>query len=139
MYYLKLSRVFTLTCLFLILFGSFASAQCSSFPIVATECVGTCGSPTEINYTFGPICKVKKKKFCVVNESSSLCPDHIAIAVVFVDGNYVTSGNITAVGSNLQFSAECGSDIKVIASLKYIGGPVVCVWLGNLEYSLREQ
>ena len=138
MYYFKLSRVFTLTCLFFIVLGSGLNAQCS-YPIVATECIGACGSLSEINYTVGPICDAKVKKYCVVNENSSLCPDTEGVVVVLVDGIVVASGNITAVGSSVGFKAECGSDIKVIASTVYVGGPVVCVWLGELTYSLREQ
>ena len=138
MYYLKLDRILTLTCLFLIFSGSFLNAQCS-YPIVATECLGACGSPSEINYTYGPICEAKVKKFCVVNESSSLCPDTDGVVVILVDGVFVASGNITAVGSHVGFEAECGSDIKVIASTVYVGGSTVCVWQGELNYSLREQ
>ncbi len=138
MYYLKLSRIFTLSCLFVLLVGGFLNAQCN-FPVVATNCVGACGSPTEINYTVPTPCVAKWKKYCVVNESSNLCADHNAFAVVLVDGNLVASGNITTVGSSLQFSAKCGSSIKVIATTFYVGGTISCVWLGNLNYSLREQ
>lgn len=138
MYYLKLSRIFTLSCLFVLLLGSFANAQCA-FPIVATQCVGACGSPTQINYTSGPICPSLVKNYCVVNEGSSLCPDHNAFAFVLVNGSIVTSGNITTVGSSLPFSAICGSNIQVIATTFYVGGGISCIWLGNLKYSLREQ
>ncbi len=143
MYYLKLSRIFTLTCLLLILVGSTMNAQIISsacnFPIVATQCVGSCGSPSEINYTGPAICSALVKNYCVVNESSSLCPDHNAIVTVFVNGLYVTSGNITTVGSGLAFQAKCGSSIKVIASTYFVGGGISCIWLGDLNYSLREQ
>ena len=138
MYNLKLNRIFMLICLFMISMGSLAHAQCK-YPVVASECVGACGSPSEINYTVGTPCDAYVKKYCVTNEDSSLCPDHAAFVVVLVNGNYVTSGDITAVGSSVEFSATCGSDIKVIATTSYVGGPTICVWLGELKYALREQ
>lgn len=138
MYYLKLSRIITLACLFFIVLGSGLNAQCS-YPVVATNCVGACGSPSEINYSVSPPCVAKWRKYCVVNDNSSLCPDHNALAIVLVDGVVVASGNITTVGSSIGFTAKCGSDIKVIATTYYVGGGTICVWLGNLNYSLREQ
>lgn len=137
MYYLKLSRIITLASLFLLFVGSTMNAQCS-YPVVATQCVGTCGSPSEINYTVTQPCIAKWRKYCVVNENTSICPNTNVFVAVFVDGVYVTSGNITALGSEVGFAAECGSNIKVIASTYYVGGGVVCVWLGNLKYSLRQ-
>ena len=138
MYYIKLTRTFTLSCLFILLLGSFANAQCS-YPIVATNCVGACASTSEINHINALPCAAKWRKYCVVNESSSLCPNTNGFAFVLVDGVLVASGNITTVGSSIGFAAKCGSSIKVVATTFYIGGPIVCVWLGNLNYSLREQ
>lgn len=124
--------------MFFILFGSLASAQCT-YPAVASNCVGACGSPSEINYTVSPPCLVKARKYCVTNDNSSLCPNNNAIAIVYVDGVFVTSGNITAVGSSVGFKAKCGSDIRVFAFTYYIGGPIQCVWQGQINYSLRQQ
>ena len=137
MYYLKLSRNITLSFLFFLLVGTFVNAQCN-FPIVATNCVGACGNPTQINYTALP-CTSVVSNYCVVNESSSLCPSHNVNAFVFVNGTLVTSGNITAVGSGLNFTAICGSNIQVVAFAFPVGGGIACLWLGNLNYSLRRQ
>ncbi|MEM9548587.1 MAG: hypothetical protein AAGA77_21555 [Bacteroidota bacterium] len=138
MNYLKFSRFLTLTTLLFLFLGSAVNAQCS-YPIVSSNCVGACGSPTEINYTVSQPCIAKVRKYCVTNDASSLCPDHNAFVVVLVDGVLVASGNITAVGSSVGFKAKCGSDIKVIATTFFVGGGISCVWLGNVTYSLRQQ
>jgi len=138
MNYLKFSRILTISCLLFLFLGTVLNAQCS-YPIVATNCVGACGSPTEINYTVSQPCVAKWRKYCVTNDASSLCPDHNAFAIVLVDGAIVASGNITSVGSSIGFTAKCGSNIKVIATTFYVGGGISCVWLGNVTYSLRQQ
>ena len=137
MNYFKLSRIVTFTFLLLVFLGTTINAQCT-YPVVATNCVGACGSPTEINYTISQPCAAKWRKYCVTNDASSLCPDHNAFAFVLVDGVLVASGNITTVGSSIGFQAKCGSTIKVVATTYYVGGPIVCVWLGNVTYSLRQ-
>lgn len=113
-----------------------SASPCPGYTAVATGCVGACGNPSDISYTY-TLCKEKKSKFCVSNDASSLCANHDAYAFVFVNGVFVASGNITAVGSSIGFEAECGSTIKVYVKAVPNGNPILCVWLGELDYSLR--
>jgi len=112
-------------------------ANCSNWNQVATTCLGACGDPATISYPV--LCTSAAQRavyFCVRNEASSLCPNTGAIAKVYVNGSLVASGDITAVGSSVNFTAHCGSTVKVVTSTYYIGGSV-CVWLGQVTVGLR--
>lgn len=110
-----------------------------NFTPVAKGCVGACGNPGVIEYKFGPLCSSLSGNFCVTNEFTNLCPSHDAIAYVFDDGNFVTSGNITALGSSLSFSAQCPSKITVVVLATPNGSGINCVQFGNLGFYLRKQ
>lgn len=107
------------------------------YNIVASNCVGACGNPTGITYST-PICASFVERFCLTNDGSSLCPNNDAFARIYVNGVLVASGNITAVGSSISFSAICGANIVVKVGAFNNGSPIQCVWLGNLNYSLRK-
>jgi hypothetical protein len=61
-----------------------------------------------------------------------------AKAVIYVNGVQVASGNITAVGSSISFSAPCGANIKIKVGAVSNGNPIQCIQLGDLYYSLRK-
>lgn len=109
-----------------------------NYPTVATQCAGDCGGNGVITYQYGPLCSAFGSKFCVTNDGSNLCPSHDAIAYVFVNGNFVTSGNITAVGSNVGFKAKCPSQITVVVVPTPNNSGINCVQFGSINFSLRK-
>lgn len=113
--------------------------SCDNYTKVASSCVGVCGNPSEINYTY-TLCEGFVGNFCVINDASSLCSTHVAAAWIYVDGVLEATGNITQVGSTISFKAECGSEIRVVVRAKPKDDTVTqCVWLGKLDYSLRQK
>jgi len=113
-------------------------SACQSWTPVASGCVGACANPSFISFTNSP-CTSIVSNFCLTTDASSLCTSHDAYARVFVNGNVVAGGNITTVGSAISFSALCGDNISVIAVASPNGSGISCVWLGDLNYSLRRQ
>jgi hypothetical protein len=112
-------------------------SPCPTYNVVASGCVGSCGNPTGIIYT-SSFCVTRKEKFCLSNDGSNLCPNMDAKAVIYVNGVQVASGNITAVGSSISFSAPCGANIKIKVGAVSNGNPIQCIQLGDLYYSLRK-
>ncbi len=131
-----------LVLLFAVLFFSstLLSAQsttsCTYGTIVAQSCVGNCGVQGNINYDLN-ICDAKVVPMCVNTISTNLCPSHRAIAVVRVNGQVVTSGDITSLGSSLSFSAVCGSNIDVTVMAYHLVKGIVCVQFGELDFALK--
>lgn len=113
-------------------------ASCNFTP-VAKQCVGACGNPGVIEYKLGPLCSSLSTNFCVTNEFTNLCPSHDATAFVFVNGNFVTSGDLTAQGSSVGFSAQCPAKIRVVVVATPNGSGINCVQFGNLGFYLRRQ
>ncbi len=113
-------------------------APCSAYPSVGNSCVGSCAPFGVINYTVAP-CSAFVHNFCVVTDNSNLCPSHIAIARVYVNGVAVAGGNITAAGSTISFSAPCGSNITVVAKTKQVNPNIQCIVFGDVNFSLRRQ
>lgn len=114
-----------------------ADLSCYSLKPVAKGCVGECGNPAIIAYSFGPNCYQYVRNMCVTNEGGNLCPSHDATAYVVINGQLVASGDITNAGSTVSFTANCGDQIKVyvIAQQNLTGS--LCVKLGNLGFALR--
>ncbi len=115
-----------------------SSCLSSSATPVATGCVGSCGNPGTIVYQVGPLCTSKIVPFCLTTDASNLCPSNGAFAAIYVDGNFVAGGDITAVGSSIGFTAKCGSTIKIIVKTKVVNPNISCVQLGDLHFSLRK-
>ena len=115
------------------------SSACTSLPIVGSTCVGACAPSGEIEHQVGPLCTAAVVNLCVNTGSSSLCPSHIAVARVFVDGVLTAAGNVTAAGSTLSFSAPCGSKVKVIVKIKHVNPNIQCIWLGEVNVNLHQQ
>jgi len=111
-----------------------SSASCGA--VVASGCVGACGSTASISYTV-PVSAEYKTKVCLQTDQSSLCPNTGARAKVYKNGSLVATVNITAVGSGLGILATSGDVITVEVSLFPIKNNIQCVWLGNLDFSLR--
>ncbi len=110
-------------------------APCST--VVGSSCVGACSPVGIINYNVGPLCPSLVVPLCVETTNSSLCPSHAAIAKVFVNGVLVASGDITATGSSISFSAPCGANVKVVAKTKLVNPIISCVWLGEVDFVLK--
>ncbi|MGD1845821.1 MAG: hypothetical protein ACFB10_10555 [Salibacteraceae bacterium] len=117
---------------------SFTAANCCNATPVAKECVGASSHPSVIQYQLGPLCSSLATQFCVTTEFSNLCPSHDATAFVFVDGVFVTSGDITDVGSCLSFTAQCPALITVVAFANPNGSGINCIQLGNACFYLRQ-
>ncbi len=111
---------------------------CANSTILAESCVGECSNPGELTYTLSGPCPSLIVPVCLSNISSNLCPSHRAIARVKVNGQFVTQGNITQVGSNIAFSAPCGSTIKVVVYAFDVVPGIECVQLGNLKFALSK-
>lgn len=69
---------------------------------------------------------------------TSLCPDHGAVAVLVVDGNPVAHGNITALGSSIQTTANPGQWVDAIVYAVQLHNGIVCVRLGELSVQLDQ-
>jgi len=117
-----------------LLLGTHIGAQaqaslCSA--VVATGCVGACGSPT--TSTFYP---TQDAKFNLHATSSSLCQSNVALATVYVNG--VSQGTISlSGGGNLTFKAPQGAQVDVYAYISpFTIGNVQCVWLGEVYYEV---
>lgn len=113
-------------------------SSCASYNIVAESCVGACGNPGELSYTVPIPCSSLSVPLCLSNISSNLCPSHRAIARILVNGQFVAQGDITAVGSNISFSAPCGANVKVVVYAFDVVPGVVCVQLGDLKFALSK-
>ncbi len=113
------------------------SSACQTYTVVGQSCVGACGDPGEIAYTVAGPCSEFLVDMCVSNDQTSLCPTHGVKAGVYVNGTLVATGDLTNLGSSIGFSAPCGSVVKVIASLYERKSDTVCVWLGEVDFSLR--
>ncbi|MBL4707942.1 MAG: hypothetical protein JKY48_05815 [Flavobacteriales bacterium] len=111
---------------------------CNSWQGVAKDCVGSCGLNSSMGYQgvcSGPSLMTN---YCITNVGSNLCPSHEVLTTVFANGAIVASGNLTAVGSSLSFSAPCNSFIYVYDQASYIGG-INCIQLGQAYLKLRKQ
>ena len=111
------------------------SASCST--VVGSSCVGTCAPVGFISYNVSPPCTALVENLCVETTNSSLCPSHIAIAWVYVNGVLTTRGNITATGSTLGFSAPCGANVQVVVTTRLVNPNIQCVWFGNVDFVLK--
>jgi citrate lyase alpha subunit len=69
---------------------------------------------------------------------TSLCPDTGAVAVLVVNGNPVVNGNITALGSSIQTTADPGDWVDAIVHTVQLHNGIVCVRLGELSVQLDE-
>ncbi len=119
-------------------FSQNSLSRCANWNQVATTCVGACGNPSTINYPVLCVSSAQRRVyFCVRNEATSLCPNNDAFVKIYVNGIFTASGNITALGSSVNFSAPCGSHVQVVASNFYNGNPIQCVWLGQVTVGLR--
>ena len=117
--------------------------------IVGTGCVGDCSGPggggaavarsagnPQITYVVPG--NVPFQFLCLQTDASSLCPNTGAFARIYRNGVQVAQGDITAVGSTISFFALSGDIVTVEVSLFGINNNIDCVWLGNLNFSLRK-
>lgn len=115
-----------------------SSSRCNTWQGVAKDCVGSCGLTSSMVYQ--GVCSGSSliTNYCVTNVGSNLCPSHEVLTTVFANGVIVASGNLTAVGSSLSFSAPCNSFISVFDQASYVGG-INCIQLGEAYLKLRKQ
>jgi len=69
---------------------------------------------------------------------SSLCPNTGAVAVITVNGIPVAMGDITNAGSQLTAEAPNGAWVTVIVHTVPLFNEIVCIRLGELEFSVDE-
>lgn len=103
--------------------------------IVGKGGVGESGSSSLVTHTAGgPTSKI----LIVRTVASSLCPNTGAIAVLVVDGIPKASDQISGVGSTIQTEVTPGSRVAAIVHAVPLFNGIVCVRLGELEYTLSE-
>ncbi|HHG84504.1 MAG TPA: hypothetical protein ENJ82_07135 [Bacteroidetes bacterium] len=97
---------------------------------ILTDCVGTCGN----GFKRGVIAPVSGL-YCL-EATSSLCPNTGAMTRLAVNGTIIFAGDASG-GMSLNFYATAGSVIKLGSELFNKKSNVVCVWLGNVNFTLR--
>jgi len=118
---------------------SIKTSPCSS-PIVDATCVGACGSVGIMTYSnlSAAFSLTAVDDFCVTTESSSLCPTHNSKTAIYVNRSLIATYNSTSAGTSYQFSALKGSTIVVKTGIFTTPSKEVCVWLGEVDLSLRK-
>jgi len=102
---------------------------------VAKGGVGESGASSMVTHTVGG---PSSKMIVLRNVNTSLCPNTGAIAVLVVDGVPVASGTITTAGNAIQTEAVSGAQVAAIVHAVPLFNGVVCVRLGELNYTLAE-
>jgi len=106
--------------------------NCSN--VVAAGCVGNCGAPSTTSFV---VSGAFFQSFCLQNDQSSLCANTGAYAYVYRNGTLIAQGDITAVGSTINFWAFAGNTITVTVQTYGINNGIQCIWLGELYYSVK--
>lgn len=106
--------------------------------VVGSSCMGTCSPVGVINYNVGPLCPSALVNLCVETTNSSLCPSHIAVAKVYVNGVLTAVQDITATGSTIAFNAPCGANVKVVVKPRLVDPTINCIWFGNVDFVLKK-
>lgn len=117
---------------------SYAPQGCGT--VIATGCVGACGSPSYVSHTVtaddvNNTPNPNRARLSVTHVSSSLCPTDEAVFSVIINRVIVWTGTLN-VGQSHNFWADENDYVVVNASLQPTGSDVVCVWLGESTYSL---
>ncbi|MGK7950631.1 MAG: hypothetical protein AB4368_18100 [Xenococcaceae cyanobacterium] len=105
--------------------------------IVGKGSVGEESNTATIEYKF----ESNRQKLMIVRTvETNLCPDTGAFAFLFRNGQEVTNGSITELGSSIQAEAEPGDRFAVFVTLYPLFNEVkvFCEDLGNLNFNFIE-
>lgn len=98
---------------------------------ILSGCVGTCGN----GFSTSVVAPVSG--FYCFDAVSSLCPTNGAKARVQVGSNTIFLGDVSG-GTSFGFWAAAGQTIGVRAELFDKKSDIVCVWLGNVNITVRQ-
>ena len=97
--------------------------------------VGESGVSTLISYQ---VTGTIQKLMVLRTTKTSLCGDTGAVAVLVVNGVPTAYGDITALGSSIQTTANPGDWVTAIVHTVPLNNGIVCVRLGELSVQLDQ-
>lgn len=105
--------------------------------VIDTGCVGNCGDTSTIIYEV-PEREDYGTMFSVAQTYSSLCPSKRAEAQIIINSEEEGVFDLMDPQAEIEFTADPNDVITVVVQLLEADPNVRCIWLGDLQFALKQ-